>query len=830
MAGPTFEQVMEALQAADAAGNVEDATQLANMAAAMMPQQQQQTQGDVPPVAQAQPTTGKAKNSFASLGRGVASALDTTVGGIIPAAAGMISYPLARIGRSPEEAKAATERITSAVDQPFGKAFGVTNTPEYKGEASRQLTDFIGANFQKGAQWIADKTGVPASDVESYMASLSLAAPMAAKPVAKAAAPLVEEAAAKAKAGIAAPFEEQIKARNERLSAEDYARGPQIEAAKEAQRLGFALKPTDMSSSVGAKLTTSMAGGEGLDRITSANIRNTRKVALNEMDLPPNTQLNGIKAFSDARMKVAQPYNEIRSQPTMVADENTIRALNELRPDEALISSSNDAKVINSTIDRAISKVSNGLDGAQLLKNVQDLRQRSRKTYNNKSATVEALDAADTNLAIANALETMIESNVTDPKLLTKFRDARQKMARTYAYEGATDFNTGVVDVKRLAKITAKDSTMSGDIASLGRIAGNFPDAFSIQPVKQGVDQARIGRTGLAGTLGGLAGYALGDNYAGAAIGSLVGAGVGEVSQALAARRMASPEYQAGLTIRDNRIPSTKTATEQPPIPQNRSVVPYQAPVEVLQRGEGPYQPNFTMQSNYGPKVSVVTPETSRALPAPNAEATMSSLRAEDARRSQVSREIGKQREINQAAVEASSRIPARGGVVLDFDPVTGRFRESSQGVKGATPETFLNFGASLESASSKVAQGKLFDLTASEKVAWDKTKVDLSTAVPSFKSLSNKEVAERMLDRQWVAEAASKAREKAAMFEQSAYRAQTMREVEAAKASRERMLDLAEQMEERLGSRPNTSRKLQGPKTRAAFREGLFSGNGGQQ
>lgn len=38
MAAPTYEQVMQALQAADAAGNVEDARQLAQMAASMMPQ------------------------------------------------------------------------------------------------------------------------------------------------------------------------------------------------------------------------------------------------------------------------------------------------------------------------------------------------------------------------------------------------------------------------------------------------------------------------------------------------------------------------------------------------------------------------------------------------------------------------------------------------------------------------------------------------------------------------------------------------------------------------------------------------------------------------
>jgi len=822
MAEPTYEQVLQALQAADAAGNVDDARQLAQMAASMMPQ-------EATPQEQLQP---KATTSQGGFGRRLASLADVTVGGILPAVAQQVAYPLARIGRSPEEAQAATERIVSAVDKPFGKAASVitgtdiTQTPEYQGEASRQLMDFIGANVQKGAKWIAEKTGVPQADVENYIGLGTIAAAPAAKAGFNAAAPIVQEAAGKVKAGVQAPFEAQIKARNQRMSSEDYARGPQIEAAQEAQRLGIALKPTDIQNTAGAKLTTAMGGEVGLERIAAANKNNVRKVALNEMDLPPDTQLNSSRAFSDARSKLAKPYNDIRSLPTMAADQATIDALEALRPDAALIGKENFATKLNNDIDFAIESVSSGLNGAQALKNIQTLRKDARRTYNNKNSDVAALDKADAQLAMASALENMVESNVSDPKLLTRFRDARQKMAKVYAYEGATDFNTGMIDVKRLAKITAKDNMMTGDIASLGKIAGNFPDAFTTKAVKQGIDQASLGRTGLAGTLGGLAGYALGEGYAGAAVGSILGAGVGELAQSAAARRMTNPAYQAGLTVRDTRIPVERPIVETPPIPQNRSVVPYEAPVEVLPPAAQGYQPNFTI-----PQGTPVAPKAPNVpmdvyLPAPSAEATMTALRAEDARRAQVSREIGKQQEMNQAAVEASDRKPTRGGVVLELDPVTGRLKEASQGVKGATPETFRNFGVSLESASKKVAEGKLFDLTAAEKVAWDKTKADLAEAAPSFKTLSNKEVAERMLDRQWVAETAAKAREKAAAFEQVAYRAQTLREVEAAKASRERMLDLAEQMEAKFGSRPDLSRKLQGPKTRAAKKEeamGLF-------
>lgn len=166
----------------------------------------------------------KLLQSAISLGRSTASLADVTVGGVLPAAAQMVGYPLARLGRSPEEAQAATQRIVSAVDKPFGKMAGVTETPEYQGEAYCKLLDFIGENFQKGAKFIAEKTGLPVSDVENYMGTLSLAAPAMARPLARTAqevsAPLVERAVIGAKM----PFEERAQARRERMSLEDYAR------------------------------------------------------------------------------------------------------------------------------------------------------------------------------------------------------------------------------------------------------------------------------------------------------------------------------------------------------------------------------------------------------------------------------------------------------------------------------------------------------------------------------------------------------------------------------------------------------------------------------
>jgi hypothetical protein len=98
------------------------------------------------------------------------AALADTITGVVPGVAGMVTYAGARaMGQTPEEAEATKGKVVSAIDRPFGKAFGITETPEYKGEATQQMIEFIGQNIEKGADWISQRTGMPKQDVQYYM-------------------------------------------------------------------------------------------------------------------------------------------------------------------------------------------------------------------------------------------------------------------------------------------------------------------------------------------------------------------------------------------------------------------------------------------------------------------------------------------------------------------------------------------------------------------------------------------------------------------------------------------------------------------------------------
>ena len=782
------------------------------------------------------PGQRKSPSALTQFGRSAASLADVTLGGVLPGAVQYLAYPFARVGRSDQEAQAITQNIVGAIDKPFGKLAGVTDTPEYQKETSRQIMDFIGQNFQKGAKWISENTGLPQADVESYIASATLTAPKVVPPVVKtikqAVAPVVE----KAKIGMQMPFEPARQAKRERLSEESYAKAPQLDAAAEAQRLKIALNPADIDPSVSTRFLSAAAGPRGPEALALANKPRVTEIAKGELGLDPATSLTG-DAYKQARANLAAPYDAVRQLPTMVADDAVLKNLNELRKNDKIIGGEGVAKKVNKLVDDAVNKTQAGLTGDELLNNVRTLRADAKKIYNNQNATPKQVAVADANLAIANQLESMIESNIFNPKLLDQFRDARQKMARTYAYEGATDFNTGMVDVSKLARITSKDNALTGDIASLGKIAGNFPDVFTSTAASKFYDLPRLSRSGLAGGGGALIGSQFG--LTGSIVGGLVGGGIGEFGGALAANRMASPSYQAGLKLQDFRIPTNQLAAASTPIPQNQAVVPFDPrnalvdPNEIvgytqdgspITAAQAFSRPNFTMPRP-GPEVKTGVQPSAPQLPAPSPEGTINALRAEDVRRADVSRSLGQQAEARQAAAEAAARRPATGEVILDVDPITGRMREASQGIKGATPETFQKL-SSLDDAAKKVTAGKLFDLTAAEKVAWEKATVDIKELGTDYNKLSDKAIAGKMMDRKWVAEAYAKAREKAAMFDQIAQRAANQQTKFDAGVKRDQMLDLLSTLEDNLRAPRPTSAGGQGPKTREAIRNRLLGGD----
>lgn len=138
---------------------------------------------DLAPVAAAPaPQTGmpgprRAADMPTQFGRSTAGLLDTAIGNIPSAIVQQVGYAGARLGNTPERATQISQAMAEPLRNPIGRLTGVEQTPEYQQEAGTRLMNFIGQNVNKGANWLAEKTGLPAADVANMIGTLSVAAP-----------------------------------------------------------------------------------------------------------------------------------------------------------------------------------------------------------------------------------------------------------------------------------------------------------------------------------------------------------------------------------------------------------------------------------------------------------------------------------------------------------------------------------------------------------------------------------------------------------------------------------------------------------------------------
>jgi hypothetical protein len=136
---------------------------------------------------------GKVGEFLRGQGRAAASLADVGLNAIT-GTLDVAAYPLARAyygtQMSPEAAEAKAKAETTSPKDVVGRAFGVTQTPEYKGEASRQIMDYIGANLDKGVDAIqqglqSQGINIPKGDVENMVNQATFLVPGGLKAAAK---------------------------------------------------------------------------------------------------------------------------------------------------------------------------------------------------------------------------------------------------------------------------------------------------------------------------------------------------------------------------------------------------------------------------------------------------------------------------------------------------------------------------------------------------------------------------------------------------------------------------------------------------------------------
>jgi hypothetical protein len=622
---------------------------------------------------------------------------------------------------------------------------------------------------------------------------------------------------------IKAPIEARQQRIQEKRVAESYKAAPRIEAAQAGQRLGVALNPAESNPTVGNKIKSVLGGTADIDaRLSKFNLEKITDQVRNDLGVAATEKLDDA-AINRALDVASAPYDPIRALPVLNASDSVIGSIRALdKP--ATLGGKSQASAVSALIGDVVTELQAGRSGAQIIDDIRQLRRSAQSVYKARdkgnNPPVADVSRADAQMGIANALEKMIDENAPNPRALSEFQQARQRMAQIYDHERALDYGTSTIDPRSYAKmLNERKGNMTGVGADIGKVAANFPKVVATDGINADI-KPRLTRSGLGGTLGFITGAPLGLAVPGAAL----GAGAGYIASAASAKRMMSPSYQ-----RQNAMPA-----DYRPIPTGLTPVEPNVPINAL----APYDysqstfvpPNFTIvPEQYGPRATFAGPDVNAPLQIGMAQGPvggqMGALRMEDARRAALSRTMGQQSESQIAAAEAAARQPARGGQAFELDPVTGRLVPVDTTLRGATPDIQIieSTGKNLAGAADLLASGKSPALmTAEQRIAWNKTTVDLAEVAPGMKAMSDKAIAAKMQDRAWVQDTIIKAQQKAKAFDDIAARATTERARQDALMKREQMVDLLETLEEQFRKARPVSTGGQGPKTRAFQRNML--------
>lgn len=625
-----------------------------------------------------------------------------------------------------------------------------------------------------------------------------------------------------------------VKAAGEARVADSYARAPQIDAANLANKYGISLDPAASNPGIRNRARTGLIGSADVDiRLSESNKPKWTNIVKKDLGIGDEVSLTDPKVYDKVRARedIAGPYETVRNIKQVRVNADDLNSLDKLRAKELYVDEGQAAQV-GAYIDKLKTELVKGGDGSKLLDTIRQMRQEASNVFRAAGPVdVNAKAMADAKLGAAKVLEKLIDDNLPNAQAREAFVNARSKMAQTYDMESATNFGTGQIDPSVFAKLVSEGKPVTGVVSDIGKIVAVYPEiaALSVGDKKL---LPYFGRGAAGGAIGGIVGGLLGTPFVGGPIGAVIGAGTSEIIRRVAANKMTSPEFQSGRAVpRDYRPEAPPVNALRPVEPGQSNIVPFN-PVNALVEPE--IRPNFVF-GQPAPLVDVqpVPPGAGpRQIGMDSPADVTARLRAEDARRVR----MAQMAEAEGLAAEGRGRAPTSGEVLFDLDPVTGQLRPASQGIRGATPETFQDYTATLRSATNKISSGQKFALDAAEKVAFDKTRVDLAEVAPGFKALNDRAIADKMMDRNWVQETLQKARQKDAEFaeierrarspEMMGARADSAKNAEMlrqATEARDRVMSSIDLLEEQLRSlRPDNSRKTQGPKTRAAKRNAL--------
>ena len=253
---------------------------------------------------------------------------------------------------------------------------------------------------------------------------------------------------------------------------------PQMEkVVQEARDVGYVIPPTQANPSLVNRLIEGISGK--VSTAQNASFRNqeiTNKLTAKSLGLPEETVITP-EVLQNLRKTAGQAYENLGASGIVKTSPKYIQALDNIEPykdaKKAIQAfNSPEAKPIIDVVD---SLKTDSFDVGSALSKIKLLRSDADKAFRAGDSSLYKV-----NKEAAKVLENTIDNYLANTKqtdLLSKFRDARQLIAKTYTVEKALNQTTGTVDAKNLAAQLKKGKPLSDELKSVAQFSQAFPKA-----------------------------------------------------------------------------------------------------------------------------------------------------------------------------------------------------------------------------------------------------------------------------------------------------------------------------------------------------------------
>jgi hypothetical protein len=278
-------------------------------------------------------------------------------------------------------------------------------------------------------------------------------------------------------AGAATPFlEKAVRGTVNLLRGTPPSQGT-MQAAREAQEAGYVIPPTQVKPSLLNRFLEGTAGK--ISTAQNASFKNqqvTNQLAAKSLGLPEDTVISP-EILQNIRSTAGQAYENLKASGRIKTSPKFIQALDNIEPYKDAKAASADfvSPEAKSIIDVIDSLKTPSFDVKSAISKIRLLRDNADVAFKDKKSLL-----GQANRDASEVLENTIENYLANSKqtdLLSKFREARQTIAKTYSVENALNQTTGSIDAKKLAAQLQKGKPLTGELKQSAQFAQAFPTA-----------------------------------------------------------------------------------------------------------------------------------------------------------------------------------------------------------------------------------------------------------------------------------------------------------------------------------------------------------------